>query len=205
MLNVFLAYRKNPSIALRNRLVELNINLARKIVHAISKTTTVEYEDLEQVAMLGLIAAVEKYDPDQGHKFSSYAVPLIQGKVLQYLRDKGTTIRIPQSLQDLYVRKIKTEDRLRKELGRSATTAEIIDALGVTKYRYQKILLAGKNKYPTSLSTPLGEDESATLEDLLVAPFRDTYAHSCAGEMDRALLKPEDVRRALVEVVGVRG
>jgi RNA polymerase sigma-B factor len=168
MLNVFKAYKRNPSSALRNRLVEMNIGLARSIAHQLSKNTTEPYEDLEQVASLGLMAAVERFDPDKGLRFSTYAIPTIKGKVLQYLRDKGATIRIPQNLQDLYIKKAKTEDALYSSLGRKPQEKELIAALNVTSDRYHQTLLAKQNRSPVSLSTPVNEDASVTLEDTLL-------------------------------------
>ncbi len=168
MLNVFKAYKRNPSPALRNRLVEMNIGLARSIAHQLSKNTTEPYEDLEQVASLGLMAAVERFDPDKGLRFSTYAIPTIKGKVLQYLRDKGATIRIPQNLQDLYIKKAKTEDALYSSLGRKPQEKELIAALNVTSDRYHQTLLAKQNRSPVSLSTPVNEDASVTLEDTLL-------------------------------------
>jgi RNA polymerase sigma-B factor len=169
MLNVFKAYKRNPSPALRNRLVEMNIGLARSIAHQLSKNTTEPYEDLEQVASLGLMAAVERFDPDKGLRFSTYAIPTIKGKVLQYLRDKGATIRIPQNLQDLYIKKAKTEDALYSTLGRKPKEQELIAALNVTSDRYHQTLLAKQNRSPVSLSTPINEDASVTLEDTLLS------------------------------------
>lgn len=178
MRNVFLAYHKNPNTALRNKLVELNLGLARAIAHSIAKNTTEPYEDLEQVAFVGLIAAVERYNPTTGLKFSTYAVPTIQGKVLQYLRDKSATIRIPQSLQDLHIQKGKTERKLAVELGRDATRKEVIEALDCESDRLTEAELAHSNKFPTSLNRQIGNDDGTnviTLEDTIASPAQQQY------------------------------
>lgn len=167
MRNVFKAYRNNPNVALRNHLVEMNIGLARQVAHSIAKTTSEPYEDLEQVAMLGLIIAVERYDLTKELRFSTYAVPTIHGKVLQHLRDKGAVIRMPQSLQDLYIRKLKTETQLRTELGRNPTINELVTTLEVSPEKLARSNLANLNKFPISLSTRIGKSNTIHLEDTI--------------------------------------
>lgn len=172
MLNVFLLYHKNPTPTLRNQLVTMNLGLARTVAHAIAKVTKDSYEDLQQVAFLGLITAVERFDPTIGLKFSTYAVPTIYGKVLQYIRDKSGTIRIPQNLQSLYTKKLKAELLLQQELGRLPTSHEVCDRLGIETDVLSSLALVKQNKTPVSLSTPISTDstnESITLEDSLVA------------------------------------
>lgn len=168
MRNVFKAYRNNPNVTLRNHLVEMNIGLARQVAHSIAKTTSEPYEDLEQVAMLGLIIAVERYDLTKELKFSTYAVPTIHGKVLQHLRDKGAVIRMPQSLQDLYVKKLKTETQLRDELGRNPTINELVSTLEVSPEKLARSNLANLNKFPISLSTRIGHSNTINLGDTII-------------------------------------
>lgn len=165
---VFLIYFKNRSPHLRNRLVEMNLGLARRVAHSAAKKVKEPYEDLEQVAFLGLIAAVEGYDPTAGFAFSSYAVPKIEGKIKQYIRDKGATIRIPQNLQDLYIKKRKVEAKLQLELGRLPTTKELMDALGVSAEDLRASAAAQRSRHLRSLSTRVGFDHTLlTLEDVL--------------------------------------
>lgn len=173
MLNIFLAYYKKPNIALRNRLVELNLGLARGIAHKISQDTKEHYEDLEQVAMLGLIAAVERFNPTIGLQFSTFAVPTIQGKVLQYLRDKSTTIRIPQNLQDLFCKINKIQAALALELGRNPTKTEIASRASIKVELLEEIEHSRLNRFPLSLSQSNNEDSgdrSCTFEQLIASP-----------------------------------
>lgn len=173
MLNIFKAYKKNPSIQLRNRLVELNINLARSVAHSLQRTTTEPYEDLEQVAILGLINAVERFDPLAGCTFSTYAIPTIKGKILQYLRDKGATIRIPQNLQSLYIKKLKTEARLHLVLGRKPDNSEIRKELNIEESKYNQLLKLQSERILISLSTIVNtesDNELIALEDTIHSP-----------------------------------
>lgn len=174
MLNIFKSYKARPSIQLRNRLVELNINLARSVAHSLQRTTTEPYEDLEQVAILGLIKAVERFEPQAGCTFSTYAIPTIKGKILQYLRDKGATIRIPQNLQSLYIKKLKTEARLHLELGRKPSNDEIRKELDVESSKYNQLLKLQSERILVSLSTIVHSESSkeitVTLEDTIHSP-----------------------------------
>ena len=77
------SYHHNPSIKLRNRLVQLHTGLVRKMAHKFSHQCNEPYEDLEQIGYFGLIRAIERFDPSQGYAFSSFAVPYIRGEMLQ--------------------------------------------------------------------------------------------------------------------------
>lgn len=168
---VFVAYYKNRSPQLRNRLVEMNLNLARRVTHSIAKRSNEPYEDLEQVAFLGLIAAVEGFDPTTGYAFSSYAVPRIEGKIKQYIRDRGTTIRIPQNLQTIYIKKAKVERKFQEELGRFPTSSEVIKALGISQRDYSRAIEAHASKNIRSLNSKVGEDSSdLALEEVIANP-----------------------------------
>ena len=105
-LYIFKKYYDSKDVKIRNKLVELNINLARKEVHKLGAAIKQRHslEDLLQEASLGLIIAVERFNPYKGTMFSSFAIPYIKGKLLQYNRDKGNLIRIPQSVQNLVSR-----------------------------------------------------------------------------------------------------
>lgn len=137
MLELFIAYANTKDIPTRNMLVKLNLNLARKVAHSVKKFCPEPYEDLEQEAAIGLVRSVEYYDPHRGLKFSSFAVPYIHGKLLQYLRDKGHSIRLTQAVQTLNNKGKKAAALLSQKLGRTATLSEVAQHLGccVNEYR----------------------------------------------------------------------
>lgn len=92
-------YSKNRSLKIRNRLVEINLDLARKLAHSIHRRNqSLIYEDIEQQAFIALIYCVENYQLDKGFRFSTYAVPVINGRLLNYIRDKTALIRIPRRI-----------------------------------------------------------------------------------------------------------
>src|SRR4029078_7942467 len=89
-------------------------------------------EDLFQVSSLGLLNAIDRFDPERGTAFSSFAVPTIAGELKRYFRDKGWALRVPRDLQELARRVGRTTDRLVHELGRTPTVTEIAGALEIT-------------------------------------------------------------------------
>lgn len=168
-LALFKRYAKEPSIVLRNRLVQLNLGLVRKVAYQMSRTCAETYEDLEQIAVFGLIRAVERFSPDRGVAFSSFAMPYIRGEILHYLRDRGSAIKIPRVWQELHSKGQKLRRQLRTELGRSPHDYELAEALGVSVKDWRDCQLAWKNRLLISLDINLGNnaDDSMTLGDTL--------------------------------------
>jgi RNA polymerase sigma-B factor len=89
-------------------------------------------EDIVQVAFVGLLMAIERFDPDRGLEFSTFATPTIGGEIKRYFRDKSWAIRIPRRLQEVNQRARRTGERLQGELGRPASVQELADAMDVT-------------------------------------------------------------------------
>jgi RNA polymerase sigma factor (sigma-70 family) len=104
--SLLLEYCKTKNVHLRNILVEQNMGLVHKIAHKMIHCCTLPFEELVQIGSGGLIKAVERFDPTKKHKFSSLAVPFIQGAILQWLRDKGRLVKVPRNLQETH-QKIK--------------------------------------------------------------------------------------------------
>ena len=127
-----MAYKQQPSIKLRNDLVRLNAGLVRKIAHRVSHQCAEPYEDLEQIGYLGLIRAIERFDPSQGCAFSSFAVPYIRGEMLHFLRDRGSTVKIPRRWQDLQKASQKLQADLLRQYGRQPSDHEMAQALCIS-------------------------------------------------------------------------
>src|SRR3954468_3418152 len=104
--------------ALVERFQALALHLSRKY-HARG-----EREDLEQIACLALLKAIDRYDPSKGIAFSSFAVPTIIGELKRYFRDRGWTVRVPRSLQELQARVEEAAEEMVGELGRYPTAEE---------------------------------------------------------------------------------
>jgi len=88
-------------------------------------------EDIVQVGYLGLIKAIERFDPDLGNEFTTFATPTIAGEIRRYFRDKGWAIRFPRRLQELYQQIVRINEQLKNELNRQPTVAEVAARLGV--------------------------------------------------------------------------
>ncbi|OKH17892.1 sigma-70 family RNA polymerase sigma factor [[Limnothrix rosea] IAM M-220] len=168
-LALFKRYAQQPNVCLRNRLVQLNLGLVRKVAYQMSRTCAETYEDLEQVAVFGLIRAVERFNADRGVAFSSFAMPYIRGEILHYLRDRGSMIKIPRVWQELHSKGQKLRRKLRTDLGRSPQDHELAAALGVSTKDWQDCELAWKNRLLISLDVTLGNnaDDTVTLGETL--------------------------------------
>jgi len=129
-IELFRKYQQTKSITIRNKLVMLNEGLAYKAAHTAKLYCNESFDDLSQEAFIGLIRAVEDYDPYKGIMFSSYAVPRISGKILQYLRDRSKLIRLSQSMQKLIA-------DIKRIAIHSVTVEEICRQLNITQEEYQ--------------------------------------------------------------------
>jgi RNA polymerase sigma-B factor len=123
---------KKPTIAQRNRWVEENLGLARRCAHRWAANSHMAYEDLEQVAVIALIGATERFDKSKGYKFSTFAMPIINFRIINFLRDKGHIIKIPRFYYDLVQKSKRTEKILTNKLGRKPTDKEIATAMRVS-------------------------------------------------------------------------
>ncbi len=128
------------------------------------------YDDLVQVATIGLIKAVDRFDADRGVEFSTYATPTILGEIKRYFRDKGWAIRVPRRLQELRLSLTAATADLTQELGRAPTVAELSERLGLSS----DLVIEGlesANAYNTlSLDAPDAADaDSSTVLDALGA------------------------------------
>lgn len=204
-MELLIAYHQNPSIALRNKLVRLNAGLVRKIAHRMSYQSTESYEDLEQIGYLGLIRAIERFDPSHGCAFSSFAVPYIRGEIMHFLRDRSCAIKVPRRWQDLNRQGQKIREGLSKELGRQPKDQEIADRLEISNTEWQQIRLATQNRSLLSLDATINQqvDSPVTLGDTLTDPHYQTLQlwEEDRQQLQRALSQLEETTRAAIEYV----
>jgi RNA polymerase sigma-B factor len=126
-------------------------------------------DDLVQVAMVGLIKAVDGFDPERGSGFNAYAVPTIVGEIKRHFRDKGWQIRVPRRMQEIGHELAGARDTLSQRLGRSPTVQEMASHLGVTEEEILEAVEAAQVYRTGSLSTPVGSegDGQTVLGDLI--------------------------------------
>jgi RNA polymerase sigma-B factor len=155
-------YAQTHDPRLRDQLFERWMPLARQLARRYGRSNE-PYEDLLQVASIGLLKALQGFDPDRGRAFSSYAVPTIMGELKRHFRDRTWSVRMPRSLQELAIRVETARDRLSSELGRSPSIAEIAATTGTTPEEVLEALVAGGAYHATSLDAQRSEDDDDSL------------------------------------------
>jgi RNA polymerase sigma-B factor len=154
----------------RDLLVERYMRLAFKLARRYSRTSE-PLEDLEQVACLGLVNAVDRFDPDRGTSFSTFAVPTILGELRRYFRDSTWAVRPPRAKQERSLAVSKARDELSQGGARSPKAAEIAGALGWSQEVVLDALEVGAARRADSLDAPVGEgDETVIGHDLHGSP-----------------------------------
>ncbi|MET0276162.1 MAG: SigB/SigF/SigG family RNA polymerase sigma factor [Acidimicrobiia bacterium] len=128
----FVEYRRTGDRALRNQLVQDHIRLAEFLARRFVNRGE-PLDDLRQVALIGLLKAVERFEPDRGLQFSSFATPTIVGELKRHFRDKGWAVRVPRRIQELHLELDRTVAELSQELGRPPTPGETAAKAGVTE------------------------------------------------------------------------
>jgi RNA polymerase sigma-B factor len=126
--------------------------------------------DLAQVAAIGLIKAIDRYDQTRGVPFASYAIPTIVGEIKRYFRDTGWTVRAPRRLQELGPRLASAVEELAQVLHRSPTTAELADRLGVSRDDVVEAQRCANAYRPRSVEQPAPGTEHLLLIDALSGP-----------------------------------
>ncbi len=121
------------------------------------------YDDLVQVASLALVKSVDRFEPDRGVEFSTFATRTIIGELKRHFRDKGWAIRAPRRIQELYLAVRPTIDVLSQELGRPPTVVEIADRVGASEESVLEALEAGQRYRTSSIDAPDRHDGSLAL------------------------------------------
>lgn len=162
---------------MREQLVERFLPLARQLARRYERSEE-PFDDLFQVASLGLVKAIDRFDPDRPVAFSSYAVPTILGELKRHFRDKTWSVRVPRDLKEMSLRTDAAVTELNKELGHQPSVAAIATRLDVSEEVVLEALQAGTAYTATSLQTPRSGDDEAgeTLGDTLGIDDRDYEA-----------------------------
>jgi RNA polymerase sigma-B factor len=171
--------------AIRDELVETHLPLVEYLARRFRNRGEL-HDDLVQVATIGLIKSVDRFDLERGVEFSTYATPTIVGEIKRHFRDKGWAIRVPRRLQELKLSLAKATSELAQRNGRSPTVAELATYLGMSE---EDVLegLESANAYSTvSLDTPENGDSDA----LAVADTLGVIDESLEGVEYRESLKP---------------
>lgn len=120
----------------------------------------VDYEDLYQVACVGAVSAVNRFDPDNGAEFVSFAVPTIMGEVRRHFRDRGWAVKVPRRLKDLQQRLARARDELAQRTGRAPTPQELATYLGIDRELVVEATIASSNYCTLSTDAQADSNES---------------------------------------------
>ncbi|WP_374985896.1 RNA polymerase sigma factor SigF [Streptomyces fradiae] len=153
---------------LRNQLVRMHLPLVEHLARRF-RNRGEPLDDLTQVATIGLIKSVDRFDPERGVEFSTYATPTVVGEIKRHFRDKGWAVRVPRRLQELRLSLTSATAELSQLHGRSPTVHELAEKLGISE---EEVLegLESANAYSTlSLDVPDTDDESPAVADTLGA------------------------------------
>jgi RNA polymerase sigma-B factor len=161
-------YHHEGDLAAREELVERFLPLAREL--ALRYTYTDEpFDDLLQVASLGLLKAIDRFEPGRGSKFTSYAAPTILGELKRHFRDKGWALHVPRDLQERAIAVGREREALAKRLGRTPTVKELASSLTLSAEQVLEAAEAAASYEATSLDAPISQAdaEAAPLVDLI--------------------------------------
>ena len=162
---LFREYQGKRDSEVREELIEAHLGLVEYLSRRFAGRGE-PLEDLIQVATIGLIKAVDRFDPEREVEFSTYATPTIVGELKRHFRDKGWAVRVPRRLQELNLQLGEIMGQLSQKLGRSPTVAEMAEAAGTTQDEVLEGLDSAHAYTLTSLDAPSGEEDLALREQI---------------------------------------
>ena len=198
---LFEAYRRSGSARDRDAVIERFLPLAQSLARRYARGGEA-LEDLEQVATVALIRAVDNFDPERGHAFSSFAVPSIAGAIKRHYRDTGWMVRPPRDLQEVAINVVRVSDELSAETGAPATAARIAERLGVSV----ELVVEAREAYHAmrceSLDKPQrnGDDEGVRLLETIAGPDGDLARVHDRVTTDTLLGQLDDRERLVVRL-----
>jgi RNA polymerase sigma-B factor len=151
-------YHRDGDLAAREALVQRFLPLARQLARRYQRGGE-PLDDLIQVASLGLLKAIDRFEPDRPSAFSSFAVPTILGELKRHFRDRGWSVRVPRDLQEMAVRVERVAEEMSRELGRAPTPGEIGEHIGATTEQVLEAREAAGAYRAVSLDRPRDDEE----------------------------------------------
>jgi RNA polymerase sigma-B factor len=193
------SYHRDGDLAAREELILRFIPLARQLASRYRHAGE-PLEDLIQVACLGLLKAIDRFEPDRGHAFTKYAVPTILGELKRHFRDKGWSVHVPRSTQELVLKVSEALGELPAKLGRSPRPRDVAKAVGAPVEDVLEAMEAATAYEATSLDAPRpgdGEDDSWTYGDSVASEERGYHLVEI-GESLRSTLEALPARERLI-------
>jgi RNA polymerase sigma-B factor len=200
MDRLFQEFSRTRDPETRDRLVHLHESLARFLAAKFANRGE-PLDDLVQVAMVGLIHAVDRFEPGRGTRFSTFATPTIVGEIKRYFRDRAWNLKVPRWLQELNQQVVRANEQLSLELGRSPGVVEIATHVGCTEEQALDAMELGNAFGRISLEGTVAVDADATplnLADALGEEDPDLARIESRDEVEAALRKLDNRERAII-------
>jgi RNA polymerase sigma-B factor len=176
----FEEYHRTRDLAVRQELVEAYLGLARAMARRFSHRGE-SIEDLVQIAYVGLLSAIERFDPGREVEFTTFAIPTIRGEIKRHFRDQGWALHVPRRIKQLHVALNDSVGVLTQRFGRSPTVPEIAREIGVSEEEVLEVLEAGWSYRAASIDDNRGGDDDF-----------DSSPASTLGSLDSRLVVLED-------------
>jgi RNA polymerase sigma-B factor len=186
-------YRETTDPAEKERIREQLVNAYHDFVYFLARKFQNRGEpldDIVQVGYLGLIKAIERFDPDLGYEFTTFATLTVAGEIKRHFRDKGTAIRFPRRLQELHQSVVRVNEQMKNELGREPAVAELAERLGVTPEDVTEAMEIGPAYVPLSLDQPVASSDgqdSRSVSEQIGSPDPELDRVEMRDVLDRAM------------------
>jgi RNA polymerase sigma-B factor len=197
-------YRDSKDPAERDRLRAQLVDAYHDFVYFLARKFQNRGEpldDIVQVGYLGLIKAIERFDPDLGFEFTTFATLTVAGEIKRHFRDKGTAIRFPRRLQELHQSVVRINEQMKNELGREPTVAEVAERLSVTPEDVTEAIEMGPAYVPLSLDQPIGSadgQESRVVAEQIGGEDPELDRVEMRDLLDRAMIHLTPRERAIM-------
>jgi RNA polymerase sigma-B factor len=202
-LELLNAYQTSGLPYLKDRIVRLNLGLARREAHYWANQCQENYEDLLQVGSIGLVSAIDRFDLAKGYAFSTFAMPYIRGEIQHYLRDKSSVVRVPRRWLEMLHKSASVNQQFQADYQRLPSDTEMAAALDISISEWQEVRLAQQNRRAISLDCPTGDDEGHCMMDIL--PDHGYRSFQLADEdrqrLRQGLITLEQHTRQIIEFV----
>lgn len=174
---LFRQYKEEGSSEARDQLIVSHLNLVRFLASKF-KNRGESLEDLVQVGTIGLIKAIDRFDPERGLEFTTYATPTIMGEIKRHFRDKGWSVRVPRRLQELSAKVNQATDELTNQLQRSPSVDEVAERVGASVDEVLEAMESSSaySSVPLEGGSSSEDEESASVIDHYVTEDADLAA-----------------------------
>jgi len=197
---LFREYAKTKDPAIREKLVMIHQNLVRYLASKFANRGE-SLEDLVQVGLIGLVNAVDRFDPSRGTKFSTFATPTIVGEIRRHFRDNAWSLKVPRRLQELNAAASKASEKLGQRLVRPPSVQDIANEIGATEEETLAALELGNAYETVSLDSKLSNEDDAgqqTLAEFLGETDSGIEDIETLSDLTQAMERLEPRERAII-------